>query len=160
MSIATIKRCLDLDYDALLYQPNNDLLLRELLGHGDAGFDALKYTRQRLVDNVLLLTPELILRVIELIVRAGHGVAGKKSGAALRGRCDSRVVKTHVHFPTDVSLLWDSVQGLIRSYGRVAAAFDIPGWRKHADRRRKVYAFFNKVRTAPRFRWNPKGVKA
>ena len=87
--------------------------------------------------------------MIELIVRAGHGVAGKKSGAALRGRCDSRVVKAHVHSPTDVSLLWDSVRGLIRSYARAAAAFDVPDWRKHADHKRKVYAVFNKVRTAP-----------
>jgi hypothetical protein len=157
---AIVKQCLDLDYDALLYRANNDLLLRELLGHGEAGFDALKYTRQRLVDNVQLLSPELILGVIELIVRAGHGVARKKSGAALRGRCDSRVVKTHVHFPTDVSLLWDSVRGLIRSCVRAATAFDVPGWRKHADRRRKVYAAFNKVRTAARYRRNPKGVKA
>ncbi len=36
---AIVKQCLDLDYDALLYRANNDLLLRELLGHGDAGFD-------------------------------------------------------------------------------------------------------------------------
>ena len=51
---AIVKQGLDLDYDALLYRANNDLLLRELLGHGDAGFDAVKYTRQRLVDNVQL----------------------------------------------------------------------------------------------------------
>jgi hypothetical protein len=29
---AIVKQCLDLDYDALLYRANNDLLLRELLG--------------------------------------------------------------------------------------------------------------------------------
>ena len=75
---AIVKQCLDLDYDALLYRANNDLLLRELLGHGEAGFDAVKYSRQRLVDNVQLLTPELVL--IHLIVRTGHKVAGKKSG--------------------------------------------------------------------------------
>ena len=77
---AIVKQCLDLDYDALLYRANNHLLLRELLGHGEAGFDAVKYSRQRLVDNVQLLTPELVL--IHLIVRTGHKVAGKKSGAA------------------------------------------------------------------------------
>ena len=112
---AVVKQCLDLDYDALLYRANHDLLLRKLLGHGDAEFDAVEYTRQRLVDNVQLLTPELIGEVIGLIVRTGHKVAGKKCGAALRGRCDSRVVKTNVHFPTDVSLLWDAVRGLIRT---------------------------------------------
>ena len=155
---AIVKQCLDLDYDALLYRANNDLLLRELLGHGEAAFDAVKYSRQRLVDNVQLLTPELVL--IHLIVRTGHKVAGKKSGAALGGRCDSRVVKTHVHYPTDVGLCWDAVRGLIRVSARSAAAFALPGWRKHADRTRKVYQAFSRVRTAPRYRQNPKGVKA
>ena len=58
---AIVKQYLDLDYDALLYRANNDLLLRELLGHGEAAFDAVKYSRQHLVDNVQLLTPELVL---------------------------------------------------------------------------------------------------
>ncbi len=61
---AIVKQCLDLDYDALLYRANNDLLLRELLGHGDAGFDEVKYSRQRLVDNVQLLTPKLVRKVV------------------------------------------------------------------------------------------------
>ena len=104
------------------------------------------------MDNVQLLTPELLLEVIHLIVRTGHEVTRKKSGAALRGRCDSRVVKTHVHYPTDVSLCWDAVRGLIRVSARAAAAFALPGWRKHADRTRKVYQAFSRVRTAPRYR--------
>ncbi len=157
---AIVKQCLDLDYDALLYRANNDLLLRELLGHGDAGFDAVKYSRQRLVDNVQLLTPKLVRKVAQLIVRTGHKVAGKESGTALAGRCDSRVVKTHVHYPTDVGLCWDAVRGLIRVSARSAAAFALPGWRKHADRTRKIYQAFIRVRTAPRYRQNPKGVKA
>ena len=157
---AIVKQCLDLDYDALLYRANNDLLLRELLGHGDAGFDEVKYSRQRLVDNVQLLTPKLVRKVTQLIVQTGHKVAGKKSGTALGGRCDSRVVKTHVHYPTDVGLCWDAVRGLIRVSARSAAAFALPGWRKHADRTRKIYQAFSRVRTAPRYRQNPKGVKA
>ena len=157
---AIVKQCMDLDYDALLYRATNDLLLRGLLGHGEAGFDALNCSRQRLVDNVQLLTPELIDEVIHLIVRTGNEVTRKKSGAALRGRCDSRVVKTHVHYPTDVSLCWDAVPGLIRVSARSAAAFGLAGWRKHADRTRKVHQAFSRVRTAPRYRLNPKGVKA
>ena len=87
-------------------------------------------------------------------------MAGKQSGAALAGRCDSRVVKTHVHYPTDVGLCWDALRGLIRVSARSAAAFALPGWRKHADRTRKIYQAFSRVRTAPRYRQNPKGVKA
>ena len=135
-------------------------MLRELLGHGESGFDAQKYSRQRLVDTVQHLTPERVDAVIHRIVRTGHEVARKKSGAALRGRCDSRVVKTPVHFPTDVSLCWDAVRGLIRVRARSAKAFGLAGWRTHADRTRKVYQAFSRVRTAARYRQNPKGVKA
>ena len=70
------------------------------------------------------------------------------------------MVKTHVHYPTDVGLCWDALRGLIRVSARSAAAFALPGWRKHADRTRKVYEAFSRVRTAPRYRQNPKGVKA
>ena len=70
------------------------------------------------------------------------------------------MVKTHVHFPTDVSLCWDAVRGLVRVSARAATAFALPAWRKHADRTRKVHQAFSRVRTAPRYRQNPKGVKA
>ena len=57
----------------------------------------------------------------------------------MAGRCDSFVAKTDVHYPTDVSLLWDAMRGLIRETGRAAIAADIPGWRqwKHLSRRLK-----------------------
>ena len=157
---AIVKQCLNLDFDLLLHLANRDSLLRELLGHGNRGFDPAQYSRQRLADNVQLLTPELIKKVNHLTVQAGHEVAGKKWGAALRGRCDSMVAKTHVHFPTDVGLCWDAVRCLIRVCASAAAAFEIPGWRKHADRTRKVYKAFQRVRTAPRYWRNRKGVKA
>ncbi len=70
------------------------------------------------------------------------------------------MVKTHVHYPTDVSLCWDAVRGLVRVSARAATAFALPGWRKHADRTRKVHQAFSRVRTAPRYRQNPRGVKA
>ena len=70
------------------------------------------------------------------------------------------MVKTHVHYPTDVGLCWDALRGLIRVSAPSAAAFALPGWRKHADRTRTIYQAFSRVRTAPRYRQNPKGVKA
>ena len=54
-----------------------------------------------------------------LVVESGQKVA-KKPGEPLRGRCDSFVVETDVHYPTDVSLLWDAVRCLLRETGRAA----------------------------------------
>ena len=39
------------------------------------------------------------------------------SDEALRARCDSFVVETDVHYPTDVSLLWDALRCLLREQG-------------------------------------------
>ena len=51
----------------------------------------------------------------------------RKPGAPLRGRCDSFVVETDVHYPTDVSLLWDAMRCLLRETGRAAAEHDVRG---------------------------------
>ena len=72
---------------------------------------------KRWSDNVSLLTPELLSAVGRLVVESGHKVAKKKPGEPLRGRCDSFVVETDVHYPTDVSLLWDAVRCLLREDG-------------------------------------------
>ena len=61
-------------------------------------------TSCRIIDNVYL-TPELLSKIGRLVVESGHAVARKKLGEPLRGRCDSFVVETDVHYPTDVNLL-------------------------------------------------------
>jgi len=46
-----------------------------------------------------------------LIVKSSHGLIKKKEGTAcleLITKADSFVVESHVHFPTDINLLWDS----------------------------------------------------
>ena len=52
----------------------------------------------------------------------------KKPGAPLRGCCDSFVVETDVHYPTDVNLLWDAMPCMIRKTGLAACRHDVRGW--------------------------------
>jgi len=62
---------LNIDYDRLLELVNEHRTLRQMLGHGL--FDAeLQYNRQTLVDNVELLTPELLDKLNQIIVAGGH----------------------------------------------------------------------------------------
>ena len=82
------------------------MAIRQFLGHADTG-DKRRYHYQTLIDNVNLLTPKLLGKINHLIVESGHTVMGKKPGEPLRGRCDSFVVETNVHYPTDVNLSWD-----------------------------------------------------
>ena len=114
MALWTILVCgvirleLNCDYDRLHELVNHHNTIREMLGHG--AFDDVSYHLQTLKDNVSLLTPELLGEINQLIVAAGHVLVKKKADEALRGRCDSFVLETHVHFPTDINLLWDAMR--------------------------------------------------
>ena len=46
-------------------------------------------------DNVTLLTSELLDKINQIVVPAGHALRKKKENEALRGRCDSFVVETN-----------------------------------------------------------------
>ncbi|PYS54538.1 MAG: ISNCY family transposase [Acidobacteria bacterium] len=57
------------------------------------------------------LTPELIRRINEALLQAAVQ-DGLEDGEASRG--DTTVVETHIHHPTDASLLWDTVRVVTR----------------------------------------------
>jgi hypothetical protein len=120
---------LNIDYDRLLGLVNHYDTIREMLGHGE--FDKSPYHFQTLKDNVSLLTPELLDEINELIVSAGHVLVKKKDGEALRGRCDSFVVETDVHFPTDINLLYDAMRKVITLTAQWCDRLDLSDWRQH-----------------------------
>ena len=117
------------DYDRLHNLVNEHNTLRRFLGHADI-WDRRQYSYQSVVDNVSLLTPVLLSEVGKLVVESGHKVSKKKPGDLLHGRCDSFVVETDVHYPTDVNLLWDAMRCLIRETGRSANLSGHGGWRQ------------------------------
>ncbi len=82
----------------------------------------------------------------------------RRSDDPLRGRCDSFVVKTDVHYPTDVHLLWDAMRCLVRDTGRVAVRLGVSGWRQWQHGSRKLQQHFPQVRQTRRAR--PEPVKA
>ena len=97
-----------------------------------------------------LLRPELLVVVNGLVVESGHAVAGKKPGAPLGGRCDSFVAETDVHYPTDVSLLWDAMRCLLRAAGRSAEESGVSGWRQWKHLTRLARRLFHRVRATRR----------
>ena len=122
--LGVLKQGLGCDFDRLHDLTNHHQTIRAFLGHGDFD-DKTRYEYQTVVDNVSLLTPELLSAVGRLVVESGHKVAKKKPGEPLRGRCDSFVVETDVHYPTDVSLLWDAVRCLLRETGLTAEQYAV-----------------------------------
>ena len=154
--MGVVKQGLGCDFDQLHELVNEHKTIRKFLGH--VSDDDYQYHYQTLVDNVSLLTPKLLGKVSLLIVQAGHKVVGKKPGAPLRGRCDSFVVETNVHYPTDVRLLWDAIRCMLRCAGRAASTHDVSGFRQWVHLQESFKKRFNKVRRAKRA--SPKHIKA
>ena len=121
---------LNADYDRLHELVNQHITLREVLGHGP--FDDKNYNYQTLVDNVSLFTPELLDKINQVVVSGGHALVKKKEGEALRGRCDSFVVETDVHYPTDINLLNDAMRKVITLTAQLCEEHDISDWQQHA----------------------------
>ena len=118
------------DYDRLHELVNHHDTIREMLGH--AAFDEQTYHYQTLKDNVSLFTPELLDKINQVVVNAGHVLVKKKEGEALRGRCDSFVVETNVHYPTDINLLYDAMRKVITLTARWCDQHELSDWRQHA----------------------------
>ena len=83
------------------------------VGRSFGGEDKTTYNRQTIKDNLRLFTPEILDKINQLVVKAGHGLVKKNapkdgptrirtekkielhdSSKALRARCDSFVVET------------------------------------------------------------------
>jgi transposase, IS5 family len=134
---------LNADYDRLLELVNEHRTLRLVLGHAE--FDETQYHFQTLKDNVIRFTPELLDEINQVIVEGGHLLVKKKDGEALRGRCDSFVLETDVHFPTDINLLYDAMRRVITLTAQLCDRINVSEWRQHKYNVRQVRLF---MRTA------------
>jgi hypothetical protein len=123
-------------YDRLHELVNHHNTIREMLGH--AMFDEEMYHYQTLKDNVSLITPELLDKINQIVVDAGHGLVKKKADEALRGRCDSFVVETNVHYPTDINLLYDAMRKIITLTAQWCERLGVSDWRQYAYNIRQI----------------------
>ena len=135
------------DYDKLHDIANNHEKIREMLGHGEMDKE-MKYSLQTIKDNVSLFTPEILESINQIVVEYGHSIVKGKKNAELKlkGRCDSFVVETDVHFPTDINLLSDAIRKVMTLISRLCGKLDLKGWRNSADNIKKVKKLFDKVR--------------
>lgn len=72
--IGTLRLNLNCDYDRLHELVNQHQTIRAMLGHDAYGVDDYQYQLQTLKDNVKLLTPELLQKVNQVVVEAGHAL--------------------------------------------------------------------------------------
>jgi hypothetical protein len=138
---------LDTDWDRMEHLANYDVLLRQMLGlcPDPWGAQAHRFAHQTLRDNVALVDAALLKQINVLVAAAGLQVFGSKPSAQpapLQIKVDTYVLETDVHFPTDLNLLFDAGRkclDLVEKYQK-AFGYDLPGWRKLEDWRRRFKA--------------------
>lgn len=143
--LGTLRLNCNWDYDKLREIANEHRTLRLMLHHLPE--DEYKYHLQTLRDNVSLLTPEALEKINAVVVSAGHRLVCKKKEEGLNGRCDSWVVETDVHYPTDIHLLFDATRKVIELTSRIEG---VEGWRQKEYNIRKVKRLFRRAQNTKR----------
>jgi hypothetical protein len=100
-----------------------------MLGHSETDFDS-NYALQTIRDNIALLTPPILDEINQVVVKAGHSIITTKKEQKLRGSCDSFVVETDVHYPTDTNLLFDATRKMISLIAIICSEIGITAWRQ------------------------------
>lgn len=170
--LGTIRLNVNCDYDRLHELVNQHQTIRAMLGHDAYGIDSYQYQLQTLKDNVGLLTPELLQKVNQVIVQAGHAFVKESveqkskenkrtapeyhttQGMAcednIQARCDTFVVKTHVHYPTDISLLWDAARKFMIELSRLCAQYELTEWRQIEHQLKKLKRLWRQAQSSKR----------
>ena len=143
--LGVVRQGLNCDYDRVKELANEHHTLREMLGHGLLD-EEKRYGLQTIIDNVSKFTPEILDLVNWVVVNEGHELLGQ-DGVPLRGRCDSSVVKTDVHFPTDANILMDAMRKILSNCGKANEAFaEVDGWRQHEHLYQGLRNLYHKAR--------------
>jgi hypothetical protein len=146
--MGTLRLSLNCDYDRLHELVNEHKTIREMLGHGLIDQDK-EYTVQTLRDNVCLLTPEILEQINQVVVQHGHRLVKKKS-EVLKTRCDSFVLETDVHYPTDINLLSDAIRKVITLTARLCEGNGITEWRQAKYNLRKIKRLYLRAQSLKR----------
>lgn len=146
--LATLRLTINCDYDRLHNLANHHRQLRQLLGHGDFDWD-YGYRLSTIKANTRLLSEEVIMEINLLVVRYGRSVIHPYSQDKLiHARCDSFVAQTNVHYPTDISLLYDALSKVINLAGKGLSSLGIAGLRQYKSQLRKLKKLYNKARNS------------
>ena len=147
--LGTLRLNCNFDYDKVQEMANQHSTLRQMMGHAFMNQE-YQYPIQTIKDNVRLLTPQVLDEINQVVVKAGHSLVKKNCEAGLKGRCDSFVVETDVHFPTDINLLLDAMRKVIVVTARLCVAFGVEGWRQSKHNLKNIKKLYRRAQKLKR----------
>lgn len=127
--LGVVRMTLDINYDRLLDIANNHMQIRQIMGICPVCEDGKEFAYSTILDNVKLLDDETIEKISAIVVKAGHQIV-KKNGEKLSIKADTYVLEANVHFPSDISLLWDSARKCLDIIENIDTEYPLGGWRK------------------------------
>lgn len=145
--LGTIKLICNTDYDHLQDYANNHETIRAMLGipKNILYEEGKKFKLQTLKDNVGLLNPKLLAEINLIVIDTCYRLLGVND-EKINARADSVVVKTDVHFPTDISLLWDAIRVSLRTSIELCKSLGWSDIRKANYHMSKVKKAYNRIR--------------
>ncbi len=147
--LGVLRLALNCDYDRMEELANNHIRVRLMLGHSEWD-NKTGYAVQTLKDNMNLFTPELLDEINQIVVRTGHVLVKKKQDDVLRGRCDSFVFETNVHYPTDINLLWDAMRKTIQLTAQLCKRYEWSDYRQSGHTLREVKSLMRNAQNKKR----------
>jgi len=147
--LGTLRLNCNWDYDKVQEMANQHSTLRQMMGHAFMD-QSYQYPIQTIKDNVRLLTPQVLDEINQVVVKTGHTLVKKNCEAGLKGRCDSFVVETDVHFPTDINLLLDAMRKVIVLTARECEACGIGGWRQSKHNLKNIKKLYRRAQKLKR----------
>ncbi len=142
--LGVLRLGLNVDYDRTQELANHHDMIRQMLGHSDWE-DNTTYELQTIKDNLRLFTPDMLDRISQIVVRSGHALLKKKQEDVVSGRCDSFVVETDIHFPTDINLLLDAIRKIILMVASLCKKHDITDWRQSNYNLKEFKKLYRKI---------------
>jgi len=131
--LALLRVNCNFDWDKLHNLANNHNEIRQMMGLNPWSDGAeKKFSLQTIRDNVALLNVEIINEINLVAINAGHKLEKKKGEEKLQGKCDSFVVETNIHYPTDTNLLFDAMRKVLNLMNSLCVLLGINGTRKYA----------------------------
>jgi transposase, IS5 family len=126
------------DFDRLKDIADNHNTARKMLGLSPVIDEKVKYGLQTLKDNLQLMNPDVLKLINYQIVKYEQTLAGKNAETPFFARCDSFVTRTNVHFPTDISLMFDAIRKVMVLTSRLCDSLGLPGWKQSDANLKKV----------------------
>lgn len=148
--LGTLRLICNWDYDKLKDIADNHISVRQMLTLSPILDQNYKFALQTLKDNISLFTPDILDQINYEVVKQGQKLFKYDSNGGFLASCDSFVVETNVHYPTDINLLFDATRKVIELISDFSKKLGFSDWRQSKHNVKKIKILYRKIQKLKR----------